>query len=329
MVGAVNEPEGDYEAITTIVSVDDGAVDVNYSTQVKVGQSIRNVNVPRKLLIRDLKSARLVNYWFSSNSPRSIPGTTAFGPSATVLHALKTRGEAELGIVDRGSSTLTADRNIHPNIFDYEIVFRMRRVGNAPVLLPIIVNDAKVSVPAIRARGEHMGDRIEFFFLDDLANPIALEGRWSNVSNSATMTTRVVKISYHCSGSPRAFALSDLEKSLIEKRRADVYQLYFDFNSDRLRKESDPTLTEIAAVLRCHSDWNLFIEGHTDNIGGESYNLDLSRRRAAAVKTALVNNFRIDPRRLTHGGAGASRPKDTNATLEGRARNRRVELVRG
>jgi outer membrane protein OmpA-like peptidoglycan-associated protein len=63
-------------------------------------------------------------------------------------------------------------------------------------------------------------------------------------------------------------------------------------------------------------------------VGGDSYNLDLSKRRAAAVKQALVGQYNITADRLLTGGFGASRPVETNDTLEGRARNRRVELVR-
>lgn len=74
--------------------------------------------------------------------------------------------------------------------------------------------------------------------------------------------------------------------------------------------------------------WTLTINGHTDNIGGEAFNLDLSRRRSAAVRRALSERYKIDPARLTTGGLGASQPKENNSTIEGRAKNRRVELVR-
>ena len=77
-----------------------------------------------------------------------------------------------------------------------------------------------------------------------------------------------------------------------------------------------------------HPAWALSVDGHTDNIGGDAYNLDLSKRRAAAVKQALVSRFKIADTRLATSGFGASRPKATNATLEGRAQNRRVELVK-
>ncbi len=75
-------------------------------------------------------------------------------------------------------------------------------------------------------------------------------------------------------------------------------------------------------------DWKLRVDGHTDNIGGDAHNLDLSKRRAASVKSALVERYHISADRLTTNGFGASSPIDRNDTLEGRARNRRVELSR-
>ena len=102
----------------------------------------------------------------------------------------------------------------------------------------------------------------------------------------------------------------------------------FDFNSDRIREQSEPTLREIAEVLRRHRGWQLAIEGHTDSIASDQFNLELSARRAAAVKAALTGRYGIAEGRLTTSGAGESRPEDLNDTPEGRARNRRVELVR-
>jgi outer membrane protein OmpA-like peptidoglycan-associated protein len=87
-------------------------------------------------------------------------------------------------------------------------------------------------------------------------------------------------------------------------------------------------LKEIAQAMTDNPDWKLTVEGHTDNIGGNPYNLELSERRAAAVKQTLVSQYNIGADRLLTGGFGASRPIATNDTLEGRARNRRVELVR-
>ncbi len=119
-----------------------------------------------------------------------------------------------------------------------------------------------------------------------------------------------------------------LEKALAETGTVDIYSIYFSFNSDKLRDESRPTLDDIAAVLQRHPDWRLQVNGHTDGVGGEQSNLDLSKRRAAAVKDALVSRCHVGADRLTTAGYGKSQPKDTNDTIEGRARNRRVELRR-
>jgi len=119
-----------------------------------------------------------------------------------------------------------------------------------------------------------------------------------------------------------------IEQALADKKPVDIYSIYFAFNSDAIREESEPTLKEIAEVLRRHPDWRLQVNGHTDGVGSDQYNLDLSKRRAAAVKDTLVKRYGIDASRLTSAGFGKSQPKDSNDTLEGRARNRRVELVR-
>jgi len=119
-----------------------------------------------------------------------------------------------------------------------------------------------------------------------------------------------------------------LEKALKDGGMVDVYSIYFSFNSDRIREESAPTLNDIAEVMRRHPEWKLQVNGHTDGLGGDGFNLELSKRRAVAVKSALAAQYKIGPDRLATAGYGKSRPKDTNDTLEGRAHNRRVELMR-
>jgi outer membrane protein OmpA-like peptidoglycan-associated protein len=188
-------------------------------------------------------------------------------------------------------------------------------------MLPVTVNDTAATLPAIHVRGDYYGDKAEFFFLDDEANPIALKYRIGRD------TLDVVKITFRCTAAATV-NLSRLEQALLQTGRADVYSIYFSFNSDAIREESAPTLEEIAAIMRRHPEWRLAIEGHTDSVASDSYNLKLSERRAAAVKHALVSTKGIVATRLASAGFGESRPKDRNDTLEGRARNRRVELVR-
>jgi outer membrane protein OmpA-like peptidoglycan-associated protein len=91
---------------------------------------------------------------------------------------------------------------------------------------------------------------------------------------------------------------------------------------------SETVLNQIAKVLHENPKLELIIEGHTDNVGGAQFNLELSRKRADAVKRWLVDKVGISEVRLTTVGYGLSRPIADNSTEEGRAKNRRVELVR-
>jgi len=76
-------------------------------------------------------------------------------------------------------------------------------------------------------------------------------------------------------------------------------------------------LKEIAQAMTAKADWKLTITGHTDNIGGHKYNLELSQRRSLAVKKVLVERYRVNPNRLSTSGGGNSAPIDNNGTLEG------------
>jgi outer membrane protein OmpA-like peptidoglycan-associated protein len=121
---------------------------------------------------------------------------------------------------------------------------------------------------------------------------------------------------------------SALGAALERSCRTRVYGIYFAFGSAELRPPSEAALGAIASVMRQHPDWVITIEGHTDSIGGAASNQVLSKRRAAAVRDALVRRHGIPAARLVARGFGLTRPIAPNATLEGRARNRRVELAR-
>ena len=81
---------------------------------------------------------------------------------------------------------------------------------------------------------------------------------------------------------------------------------------------------------RCHeeiSDLKIVVEGHTDNVGGEKYNINLSQKRAEAIKEVMVKKFNIEASRITAKGFGFSNPLADNSTKEGRQQNRRVEAA--
>ncbi len=109
--------------------------------------------------------------------------------------------------------------------------------------------------------------------------------------------------------------------------RASVYGINFDFNSDLIRPESKNVLEQITALLKENVDWKMIVEGHTDSVGGEAFNLTLSDKRAKAVKEYLTKAG-IAEERLQAVGKGLTAPIASNENEIGRAQNRRVELVR-
>jgi flagellar motor protein MotB len=193
----------------------------------------------------------------------------------------------------------------------------LTRVEPGTVPVPMIVNDVRVDLPAVHARGTLGDEAFEIFLLDNPAIPLLL--RW----NVGETSKRMVRISY-----PVERTTDPIEEKLKADGRAEIYGIYFDFAKATIRPESELVLKEIADVMARNPAWKLSVEGHTDNIGRAAANLDLSTRRAAAVRQALVDRYHVAGARLSPSGYGASRPKETNDTLEGRARNRRVELVR-
>lgn len=118
-----------------------------------------------------------------------------------------------------------------------------------------------------------------------------------------------------------------MAKGLGSAGHIALYGIYFDTDKATLKAESKPTLDEIARLLRAQSSLNVIIVGHTDNQGAYDYNIDLSRRRAEAVATELVKSYQIARARLRAAGVGFLAPVASNASDDGRALNRRTELV--
>ena len=102
--------------------------------------------------------------------------------------------------------------------------------------------------------------------------------------------------------------------------------IFFDFASAKLLDESKVELNQLVLFLRSNPEVKIMLAGHTDNVGSEAYNLNLSNERARAVVDYLLNAG-IDATRVSYKGFGASEPIADNDTEEGRAQNRRTELV--
>jgi outer membrane protein OmpA-like peptidoglycan-associated protein len=120
----------------------------------------------------------------------------------------------------------------------------------------------------------------------------------------------------------------DLRRKLIADGRVSTNGILFDSGSANLQPQSMGIIRQISQVLQQESAMNLNIVGHTDADGDDSFNMDLSKKRAEAVKNALINVYNVDSGRLQSEGKGESEPVGDNNTIEGKAQNRRVEFIK-
>ena len=213
------------------------------------------------------------------------------GVSADVIRDLRTGGKASitldgqfgglaglLGGLLEGISGADSDKRRQPYLSASGII---HVVEPTPVPYPMIVNDAVVSLSAWHVKGEFAQDGVpvpvEGYILDDPANALTLRCAFGKDKMDTT------RISF-----PTENPVESLETALAKQHRAVIYGIYFDFDSAAIKPRSAAVLHTIAEVMKKNADWVLTVEGHTDNIGGDAANQDLSSRRAAAVRAALI-----------------------------------------
>jgi outer membrane protein OmpA-like peptidoglycan-associated protein len=260
-------------------------------------------------------------------TPGLYPGVSRLLVPATKFSELKSSGSTEL---------VFAFYDYMDALTEWELLAwkgTFMRVEPNDVPFPLIINDERVNVPALHVRANmkvietagRFGPRdqpLDAYILDDANTPVMLSWMMGvDMHQDDSFKVVLVRVTYPSDKKPT------IEQQLEKNRKAITWGINFDFNSDTIRPVSEPVLKEIAQAMADRPSWKLTITGHTDNIGGHKYNQELSQRRSAAVKKALVDRYRVDPNRLSTGGAGDYAPIDTNDTLEGRARNRRVELT--
>ncbi|MBZ5529200.1 MAG: OmpA family protein [Acidobacteriia bacterium] len=357
VITAIAQEGGDYQSIKQIQDMTSDSVTMEYSADnvperpnpfggaEKNGgkkASKQSTSARRRILREDLQNAREYQEMFSAQAPLTMPGSTAIGVSAAVLNELKNKGETTftyqrtgllggLGGMLSGISAMTKGmggsaqdkEGMEKAQKDMEKLSKtectMKRVGDKDSAFPVLLDDQSVELPAVRAKctSDDSPDA-DFYILDNPDNPLALAWQIGEEDR-----LQVVSIRYENSDAGK-----QMEQQLEKKEKVKIYGIYFDFASAKIRPQSKPTLDEIAGVMKAHPDWVLRVDGHTDNVGGNAFNQTLSEERAAAVKKALVDGYHIPASHLTTGGFGASSPADTNDTMEGRAKNRRVELSR-
>ena len=183
VVTAVSQPAGDYESIKTIQTITDTEVRLSYSAEMKnsdifsSGTELKILNFGRTMLVKDLQSATDYQQVYLDKSEEKIPGTTSIGTSTAVLQNLKSKGRSKFGFSNAYAGlALSSDSSKYPNYYSYLQRGVLQRVEGSATL-SVIVNDVPMDLPIVRAQGTLVGDKVEFLFLDDPANPLTLAFR--------------------------------------------------------------------------------------------------------------------------------------------------------
>jgi outer membrane protein OmpA-like peptidoglycan-associated protein len=292
----------DAESWMRITNVTPDTIFIDYS-------SSRGLTAQRQQLVADRQSARVFVTGYSPKLPVVMPGTTTLGVSAAVLDELRSTGQAQIALVyDTAGSTMNGV---------LQLIERSR--------FPVIMEGQQQTVPVVRARGTFGQGRVsaqgEFAILENRNNPVMMESNVRYAWEALPRTERVTAVT--AGASERA----KLEQALRTMRRYETYGIHFNFDKATIRPDAAKLLNDIAVTLKNNPLWTLQVVGHTDSIGDPAYNQRLSEARAQSVVLALSKRG-IDPARLTYAGMGASQPIGDNSTLQGRALNRRVELIR-
>ena len=150
---------------------------------------------------------------------------------------------------------------------------------------------------------------------------------WTYVSMMNTQAYAVTMVIKSAMVQDIAITAQSIAQNIQETGKASLSGIYFDTDKAEVKPESEPALAEIAKYLQQDPKLNFYVVGHTDNVGAYEANLKLSKDRADAVVKVLTTKYEIAGTRLMACGDGPTAPVASNATEDGRAKNRRVELV--
>jgi outer membrane protein OmpA-like peptidoglycan-associated protein len=325
IVSALHYPEGDRENVVFVT--DASTAGARYTWKFDHHGNTAGSNLPDKggisrfVRASDLAGAPRLDPVFPSDAPEESPGFTAFSISRAVYRRLLADKQTPFTITDITGAGLGGSLGKLGDIFQSKVTMRgtLSLVSPQPEPMPMLVNGQRVTLQTLRYHGQFAfqdeKEAMDFWVIADSTHALILK-----VVNGKDLL-QTIRIDL-----PTKDAA--VEHALIKECRAELPGIYFAFNSATLDPASDPALSDVSRLLAKHADWTLAIEGHTDNIGGDASNQTLSTQRAESVRAALTTRYHIAPARLRSAGFGATRPREPNTTIEGRARNRRVELVR-
>jgi outer membrane protein OmpA-like peptidoglycan-associated protein len=318
-VVAVQEPRGDYESMAQVEAVEPERTVMLFSLRSGEVAGVKSSRARRIVSTHDMAEAHGYRMVFSPTDPETFPGMTALGVSSAVYRDLEGPGKSHLDLYAGADlvGTMLAVGDALPS----DLTGELERASADPVGIAVLVNGRRMWLPALHAKGDFQGVvrkvPAEFWMLANAKNPITLRAQVDRAR------LQLVRIDF-----PVPETTAALEEALAERRAVEMWGVYFEFGSAELQPESAAVLEEVAGVLRRHPDWRLRVEGHTDNVGDDGDNLKLSQQRADAVRAELLRRLGSAGTQISAAGFGEARPRESNDTLSGRARNRRVELLR-
>ncbi|HKS56591.1 MAG TPA: OmpA family protein [Steroidobacteraceae bacterium] len=320
LVSALQSPDGDRENVVTVQgTAQDGITYTWHGSQPGPGGKRTDAMFSRFVSAADLAGATRLNTVFRMNDQADYPGYTAFSFSTRVYQELRSTGTVAFTITALGEGLLPG---LGTNA-KYKGTLSLVAPQSEP--FPLIVNGVAATVPSLHIHGRfafrEQPLEQDFWVLEDSAHALILK----TVTGHDVL--QLLRVEMPADAVVPA-AVTVVERELDQQCRAELPGVYFAFGTAVLDQASNATLGSVAGILKRHPQWTLSIEGHTDNIGANAANQRLSEQRARAVQMSLSAAYSIAPERLQSAGFGASRPRATNDTMAGRARNRRVELVR-
>ena len=262
------------------------------------------------------------------------PGFTALTLSSTVYRQLIDAGSAPFSLMvipDEARRTPLSGTALDALFSAQRVRYKgtLTRVSPAPEPFPLLVDGVRTGLPALHVKGSFASGlkraEWELWVLADSAHPLLLK---SVLQGDVFQMVRadLPDSSARKRGAPIEGRL--LEAELVKRCRLEIPGVYFAFGTAAIDPISDRALAELAKGLAGHPDWKVTVEGHTDSVGTDAANQALSERRAEAVRARLAQRHGVNTGTWGAVGYGATKPRESNATIEGRARNRRVELVR-
>jgi OOP family OmpA-OmpF porin len=200
-------------------------------------------------------------------------------------------------------------------------------IRNHVAVAEFIYNTKNVSHISIWRQNQRLRVYVNNEKIWDLPKAFAADSKYNSVV-FATADFNKQEDFYVISNVRLAVGAPDTRNKLITEGKFTTHGILFDVNSDRIRPESYGTMKDIANVLTENASVKVIVIGHTDSDGDDKSNLDLSRRRAESVKTALVKDFGLEGSRIQTDGKGETQPVDKGDTPIAKANNRRVEFVK-